>query len=74
MVDKFELSKDQPIIVTCINKGGEYEVLGFSCGAGKSKGEILMVYRDTTTGQLFHRTEEDFYNRMSLVVWEKRDG
>lgn len=52
---------------TSVSKGGEYELLGASSGAGKLKGFPLMVYRDTTTGKLYHREPEDFAVRMKAV-------
>lgn len=56
-----------PRLYTCLGKGGCYELLGESDGSGTSRGERLVVYRDTTTGRLFHRTPLNFAGRMELV-------
>lgn len=45
-------------------KGGEYELVGVSSGAGGRKGDVVMVYQSTVNGQLFHREPEDFSKRM----------
>lgn len=52
------------MIYTCIGKGGAYELLGTAIGAGTSRGTDVVVYRDAATGQLFHRTQEDWAARM----------
>ena len=53
---------------TCIGKGGEYELLGSAIGAGTLKDmSAIPVYRDTTTGQLFVRTQLDFSTRMESL-------
>lgn len=52
---------------TCIGKGGEYAVVGTSQGAGVRKGEALIVYRDVTTGQMYHREPENFFKRMRVI-------
>ena len=36
-------------------------------GAGTSKGDLVQVYRDTATGQLFFREPEDFIGRMEVI-------
>ena len=41
-----------------------YEVLGYSIGAGTSKGSTLVIYQDTETKQLYHRTFDDFCQKM----------
>lgn len=51
-------------IYTCKGKGGRYEYLGSTTGAGKSRGQAVEVYRDTETGRLFHRDQDDFRDRM----------
>lgn len=56
-----------PQLYTCIGKGGEYELIGESTGAGHSRGETIMVYQDTSTGRIFHRMAEDFNNRMEKL-------
>lgn len=54
---------------TCDGKGGTYELLGSSKGAGTRRGtEPLMVYRDTQDGQLYNRTDEDFAARLIPVA------
>ncbi len=46
-------------------KGGQYELLGLSKGAGTSRGTIpIVVYRCLETGQLYHRTQGDFSERL----------
>jgi hypothetical protein len=57
----------QGTLFTCIGKGGKYEDLGVAIGAGTSKGDLVQVYRDTTTGQLFFREPEDFIDRMEVI-------
>lgn len=57
---------DRPLY-TCIGKGGEYRYLGTAIGAGDSRGELAEVYQDRT-GQLFHRTPEDFMERMEPIA------
>lgn len=48
----------------CHGKGGVYELLGESNGAGLCRPEIRMIYRDTETRKLYHRSREDFNDRM----------
>jgi hypothetical protein len=56
-------------LYTCDGKGGEYEFLGSSTGAGTCRGTpVLVVYRDTKTGQLYHRELPDFGARMSPLA------
>lgn len=55
------------VIYTCIGKGGLYEFVAKTTGAGTSKGEQFIVYRDIETGSCYHRTVEDFYERMEEV-------
>lgn len=57
-----------PEFYTCIGKGGRYELLGETIGAGLSRGESVKVYRDSTSGQLFHRSADDFAARMERVA------
>lgn len=45
-------------------KGGHYEVLGESTGAGTSREEQKVFYRSLTTGKLFHRAPADFIQQM----------
>lgn len=62
--------KDAPspeCLYTCIGKGGEYELLGEAQDAGECRSEMRMIYRDTATGQLFHRWPSDFRNRMEKI-------
>lgn len=54
-------------LYTCIGKGGAYEHIGVTIGAGTSRGQEVVVYCDTDTGQLFHRTPEDFEARMQRL-------
>lgn len=53
---------------TSVSKGGEYEVVGTSAGAGQRKGDVVIVYRDTGTGQIHHREPEDFAMRMKVIT------
>lgn len=48
----------------CKGKGGLYELLGVAQGAGTSRGDYLVVYRDTANGRLYFRTDSDFTERM----------
>ena len=52
---------------TCIGKGGSYWLIGESKGAGERRDETLVIYNDRATGQVYHRTPEDFAGRMQLV-------
>jgi hypothetical protein len=58
----------QKKLFTCVSKGGEYELVGTSFGAGPRKGEPLIVYRDTATGKLHHREPENFMVRMKPIA------
>jgi hypothetical protein len=57
----------QKKLYTSVSKGGEYELVGTSAGAGKLKGLPVMIYRDTATGQMFHREPEEFATRMKAI-------
>ena len=50
----------------CIGKGGQYRVIETSTGAGKSRGETLVVYRCVDSGKVFHREVSDFIARMTI--------
>lgn len=50
----------------CNGKGGLYVLVGVSTGAGQSRGEQRAIYRDADTGELYHRTPDDFNARMTL--------
>lgn len=65
--DQFHPLTKEPERFTCKGKGGEYELIGESTGAGNSSGLTVLVYRDTETGCLFHRVAEDFNNRMEKL-------
>lgn len=60
-------------LYTCVSKPGEYEFVGTSSGAGTLKGLPVIVYRDVTSGRLFHREPENFMARMKLVQPEQAD-
>ena len=60
-------------LYTCIGKGGEYRYLGTAIGAGDSRGELIEVYQDES-GQLYHRTPEDFMERMEPVAAARQEG
>lgn len=49
---------------TSVSKGGEFEMVGTSSGAGQRKGDVVIVYRNIETGQILHREPEDFAMRM----------
>lgn len=56
---------------TCIDKGGEYLLLGSTKAAGVLKGVIaceLVSYLDTSTGQIYLREKEDFEKRMKKAL------
>lgn len=55
---------------TCVSKPGDYELVGTSSGAGTLKGLPVIVYRDVTTGRLFHREPENFMARMKKIQAE----
>lgn len=66
----YERTPEQPALprYTCIGKGGEYELLGESHGAGDDlRGTFQMIYRDVATGQLYNRNRESFAERMKLL-------
>lgn len=52
---------------TSVSKGGEFEVVGTSSGAGQRKGDVVVVYRNVETGQILHREPEDFAMRMKAI-------
>ena len=54
-------------LYTCTGKGGVYEHIGLSAGAGMARGEQRQVYRCTTTGLVFHRECMDFKERMERL-------
>lgn len=56
-----------PAIYTCKGKGGRYELLGHSAGAGSRAMEQIAIYRDVSTGVTYHRTLLDFQERMEVV-------
>ena len=56
---------------TVIGKGGRYELLGHSSGAGCCRGEGRVIYRCLDTGQLYHRKDDDFAARMTPLESEK---
>ncbi|MNF68121.1 hypothetical protein D3C84_499700 [compost metagenome] len=55
-------------LYTCAGKGGRYEMLGLATGAGLTRGEDRLVYRDASTRRLFIRTETDFSDRMERLT------
>lgn len=52
---------------TCIDKGGIYTIIGKSKGAGTSRGQDLVIYKCLTSGQTYHRTQENFDTRMEVL-------
>ncbi len=52
-------------LFTCIGKGGRYELLGESSGAGGCRREGRVIYRCLDTGRLYHRKDDDFAARMA---------
>ena len=67
-------AQDVAGLYTCEGKGGEYARIGTSLGAGEGRGEIVEVYRDTSSGQLYHRESADFFVRMKPVSHDKQSG
>lgn len=57
-----------PELYTCIDKGGEYALVGDAIGAGEMRGTLVTVYRDTTSLDLFYRSVGDFGKRMRRIV------
>jgi hypothetical protein len=55
---------------TCKGKGGRYEILGLATGAGLTRGEDRLIYKDVSTERLFLRTEADFSERMERLQSE----
>lgn len=53
---------------TSVSKGGEFEIVGTSSGAGQRKGDVVIVYRNVDTGQIQHREPEDFAMRMKPIT------
>ena len=54
-------------IYECIGKDGRYRILAKTIGAGKSRGEYLIVYQCIEDGECYHRTVEDFKDRMRAI-------
>ncbi|AND74931.1 hypothetical protein pf16_08 [Pseudomonas phage pf16] len=48
-------------------KGGVYELVGETIGAGTSREQQNVVYRSMETGMLYHRTVKDFTAQMKLL-------
>ena len=61
-------------LYTCIGKGGVYEHIGLSVGAGMARGEQRQVYRCTATGLIFHRECIDFKERMERLSAQSPAG
>lgn len=53
---------------TSVSKGGEFEIVGTSSGAGQRKGDVVIVYRNVDTGHIQHREPEDFAMRMKPIT------
>lgn len=53
---------------TSVSKGGEFEIVGTSSGAGQRKGDVVIVFRNVETGQILHREPEDFAMRMKPIT------
>jgi hypothetical protein len=53
---------------TCKGKGGMYEIIGTAKGAGTSRDGVIIVYRDTATGELYYRTLDDFAARLERIA------
>lgn len=51
----------------CIGKGGFYRILYHSIGAGTSRGQDIVVYQCILTQEVYHRTLEDFNERMRKI-------
>lgn len=67
MIGKKNAAPTTAALYTCIGKGGAYELLGESTGAGLSRGDTLQVYREVVSGRLFHRTPLDWAYRMEII-------
>lgn len=52
---------------TCIGKGGVYRVLD-ATGAGTRRNGGIVCYQDEFSGRLFYRDQQDFDERMELVM------
>jgi hypothetical protein len=59
-------------IYECIGKGGRYRVLSMTVGAGTCKGQHLIVYQCIDDGECYHRTLDDFKERMSIVKEQEK--
>lgn len=58
---------------TCNGKGGVYELLGTAKGAGNTKYDEVVVYRDVSDGQLYFRNAASFAERMTLISTERTE-
>lgn len=67
MTTTIELKRRRGQVYTCAGKGGRYELLGSSIGAGERRGELLAAYRNLDSGQVYHRSLADFALRMRLL-------
>lgn len=54
--------------LTCKGKGGTYVEIGVAAGAGTMRGNLVHVYRNVATGNLFYRTPMDFAERMERIA------
>lgn len=52
----------------CIGKGGKYDVIGVSRGAGTSRHQLHVIYKCVDTGLIFHRDYKDFSARMRSIA------
>ncbi len=57
----------ETMLYTHKTKAGTYEILGVSTGAGTSRGQTMVCYRDVNTLKLYHRTEIDFKEMMEIL-------
>ena len=68
------LAQQPANIITCIGKGGQYEPVGVSTGAGTSRDEERVIYRDCATGRLFHREPRDYAARMAPLAQQGKEN
>lgn len=54
--------------LTCKGNGGAYIDVGIAAGAGVSRGNLMHIYSDAATGNLFYRTPMDFAARMERIA------
>jgi hypothetical protein len=56
------------VLWTHREKGGRYRLLTAVKGAGNINGTYVLVYQDTTNGELYGRLTTEWYEKMRLVL------